>query len=81
MLIPSKLRIIVLEGLHAAHQGINGMLANARERFFWPGLDASVRLLRSQCRQCNENAPSQPAEQAIPSPQPEYPFQQAVTDL
>ena len=81
MLIPSPLRKIVLEGLHAAHQGVNGMLANARERFFWPGLDASVRLLRSQCRQCNENAPSQAAEPAIPSPQPEYPFQQAVTDL
>ena len=37
MLIPSSLRQQVLEGLHAANQGVTGMLANARSRFFWPG--------------------------------------------
>jgi len=47
MLIPSPLRKIVLEGLHAAHQEINGMLPKARERFFWPGLDAAIRLTRA----------------------------------
>ena len=81
MLIPSSLRRIVLEGLHSAHQGVKGMLANARERFFWPGLDACVRLTREQCRQCNENAPSQPAEPLIESPQPDRPFEQTVTDI
>ena len=34
MLIPKPLRGQVLEGLHAAHQGHTGMLANARQRFF-----------------------------------------------
>ena len=81
MLIPSVLRKEILEGLHSAHQGVNGMLANARERFFWPGLDAAVRLTRSQCKLCNENAPSQCPEPMINSPQPEVPFQQVVTDL
>ena len=81
MLIPSVLRPFVLDGLHAANQGVTGMLSNARDRFFWPGLDAAVRLLRQQCRQCNEQAPSQPAESTIPSPQPRVPFEHAVTDL
>ena len=81
MLIPRPLRKLVLEGLHAAHQGVNGMLSNARERLFWPGLDAAIRLIRSQCRQCNENSPSQAAEPAIVSVPPEVPFQQTVTDL
>ena len=81
MLIPSALRTQVLEGLHAANQGVTGMLANARERFFWPGLDAAVRQIRLQCRQCNEQAPSQRAEPTITSPPPEVPFQQTVTDL
>ena len=57
------------------------MLANARSRFFWPGLDAQVRQLRSQCKQCNEQAPSQHAEPTIVPPPPEYPFEQAVADL
>jgi len=81
MLIPKDLRRIVLEGLHAAHQGVSSMLANARERFFWPGLDAAVKLYRAQCRQCNEQAPSQPAEPPIESQAPEVPFQMVATDL
>ena len=81
MLIPSKLRHDVMKGLHAAHQGVTSMLANARESFFWPGLDADIRQLRAQCRQCNEGAPSQPSEPEITTPLPEYPFQQSVMDL
>ena len=81
MLIPASLRQTVLEGLHAAHQGVSSMLANARERFFWPGLDAAVRVLRDQCRQCNEQAPSQRKEPTISTDPPEYPFQQVAIDL
>ena len=81
MLIPSSLRPQVLEGLHAANQGVTGMLSNARTRFFWPGLDAAVRQLRDHCRQCNEQAPSQTSEPLILTPPPEVPFEQTVTDL
>ena len=81
MLIPTSLRQQVLEGLHCANQGVTGILANARSHFFWPGLDAQVRQLRSQCKQCNEQAPSQHAEPTIVPPPPEYPFEQAVADL
>ena len=81
MLVPSALRGRVLEGLHSAHQGTTGMLANARDRFFWPGLDAAIRQVRARCRQCNENAPSQPSEEMILTPPPDYPFQQVVTDF
>ena len=81
MLIPKALRRKVLEGLHIGHQGVTGMLAFAKERFFWPGLDASARQIRAQCTQCNENAPSQSREQLIPTPEPEIPFQQTVMDL
>eukprot|EP00112_Aurelia_sp_Birch-Aquarium-sp1_P001605 Seg1173.19 transcript_id=Seg1173.19/GoldUCD/mRNA.D3Y31 product="Retrovirus-related Pol polyprotein from transposon opus" pseudo=true protein_id=Seg1173.19/GoldUCD/D3Y31 len=42
ILIPRPLRAEVLECLHAAHQGVNGMLANARQRLFWPGLEANL---------------------------------------
>ena len=81
MLVPSTLRPQVLEGLHAANQGVTGMLANARDRFFWPGLDAAVRNMRLQCRQCNEQAPSQSVEPQINTPPPDVPFQQVVADL
>ena len=48
LLIPKSLRARVLEGLHMAHHIVSSMMANARQRFFWPGLDASIRLKRAQ---------------------------------
>ena len=81
MLIPKYLRSQVLDGLHAGNQGVTGMLANARSHFFWPGLDAAIRQLRAQCKQCNEQAPSQQSEPMIMTPPPEYPFEKAVADL
>ena len=81
ILIPRKLRAQVLEGLHIAHQGTSSMLANARQRFFWPGLDSAVKLTRAQCSVCHENCPSQKAEPEITSPDPEIPFQQSVIDF
>ena len=81
ILIPRSLRPRILEGLHAAHQGVVGMKANARDRLFWPGLDADLKLLRDQCQRCNINAPSQPDEPLVLTTIPEMPFQQVVTDI
>lgn len=81
ILIPRQLRAEVLESLHAAHQGVNGMLANARQRLFWPGLDASIRQTRSQCRTCNTIAPSRPREPLMTPADPEFPFQQVVVNF
>ena len=81
ILIPKQLRARVLEGLHAAHQGVVGMKANARERLFWPGLDADLKVLRDQCERCAVNAPSQPDEPMLITSIPEMPFQQVVTDF
>ena len=61
MLIPLNLRRQVLEGLHAAHQGTTSMALNARERLFWPNLQADLKAVRERCRLCNENSPSQKA--------------------
>ena len=81
MVVPHPLRPQILEGLHAANQGVTSMLSNARDRFFWPGLDADIRQIRLQCRQCNKNSPSQPHEPLITSPPPEVPFEQTAADF
>jgi hypothetical protein len=81
MMIPKKLCGQILDGLHAAHQGVSSMKLSARERMFWPGLDAEISLKRQQCRSCNENAPSQPSEPLIITPTPSVPFEKVVADL
>ena len=57
------------------------MLVNAWEQFFWPGLDAAVHFYKSQCQQCNEQAPSQPKELFEDRTLPEVPFEQVTTIL
>ena len=81
MLIPKSLRSRVLDGLHAAHQGVSSMHSHAKERLFWPGLSADISQKRGQCKSCNENAPSQPDEPLIITPLPSTPFEQVVSDI
>ena len=81
MLIPKSLRGQIVEGLHSGHQGVSSMSANARERLFWPRLDADLRQARKQCRRCNEIAPSLPAETLLTTPEPEMPFEQVAADM
>ena len=80
MYIPKSLRREVLATLHAAHQGVVGMKAAARGRFWWLGMNADIEQVRSQCRDCNEGAPSNVREPLTLSPEPEFPWQQAVLD-
>ena len=81
ILIPHQLHSEVLECLHSAHQGVNGMLANAHQRLFWPGLEAQLRQTRAQCWACNRIAPSQPKEPLADPPVPDFSFQQTVIDF
>lgn len=71
----------VFEALHSANQGVNGMIANARQQLFWPILDASIRQTRTQCQTCNSFASSQPREHLMSPPNSEIPFQKMVTDF
>ena len=81
VLVPAKFRKVVIEGLHAAHQGVAAMQMNARERFFWPGIDTDLKNRRNQCNRCNEIAPSQPDEPMILTQDPDLPYEQVAVDF
>ena len=81
ILIMRPLQAEVLKCLHATHQGVNGMSANACQQLFWPGLDAHTRQTRAQSRSCNRISPSQPKEPLAEPSLPELPFQHNVVDL
>lgn len=81
ILIPRSLRHHIIKELHVGHQGVNSMRSNAKQRFFWPGMGTQLQNYRDQCRRCNETAPSNRKESSMTAAQPDYPFQQTVTDL
>ena len=42
ILVPPSLRKDVLVSLHSAHQGVTGMILNAQNTFFWPGITVDI---------------------------------------
>ena len=57
------------------------MQLRAQSIVFWPGMTLDIQEIRSRCRECNRNAPSQaplPSEPAIP---PSTPFEQIFADF
>lgn len=79
--IPTSLRPVVLDALHAAHQGVSMMGSRARAIVFWPGMTADIERTRKDCRECIANAPSQPDVTVIPSPPPSTPFEKVFADF
>lgn len=67
-LIKEKLRAEVIETRDTAHQGVNGMMANARQRIFWHGLNTSIRQTRAQHWICLHN--HQDSAQSTPNVKP-----------
>ena len=80
IVVPESLRKDVLNGLHAAHQGVVSMSNRAQQAVFWPGIFKDLEATRAQCRDCCAKAPSQPALPPVNLASPEYPFHMISTD-
>ena len=59
LVIPERLRSRMLETLHAAHQGVSGMINRAEQSIFWPSISTDIEKMRAMCRTCVRNSPSQ----------------------
>ena len=78
--IPKSLRKDILEVLHSGHQGVTSMMSRVEDSLFWPGITPAVTAMRTECYDCNRNAPSQPSAPPTPTIQPSYPFQCICSD-
>ena len=54
--IPAALRPQVLETIHAAHQGVSGMIIRIEETALWPGISTDVIKTRGGCLTSVKNA-------------------------
>ena len=81
VVVPLSLRKTILQGLHAAHQGVSAMQSRAQSIVFWPGMTLDIQDIRSRCRECNRNAPSQAPTPSEPANPPLTPFEQIFADF
>ena len=80
ILIPSSLRLEVLDKIHQGHQGIVKCRARAKQSVWWPGLSREIQDMIQGCRVCLEHKVN-PSEPLIPSIFPERPWQEIGIDF
>ena len=80
VIVPKVLQQRVLEILHTVHQGVSGMVNRAEQVVFWPCITMDISKMRSACRTCLRNAPSQSAGPPVTPPSPSYPFEMIAAD-
>jgi len=80
IVIPTALRLEMLDKLHSGHQGITKCRQRARQSIWWPGLSKQLEELVKGCSQCCKSQ-NQRAEPLMPSALPDLPWQRVATDL
>ena len=80
IVIPSALRLEVLDKIHEGHQGIVKCRARARESVWWPGLSREIRDLVTNCKRCAKLT-QQSREPLITTPIPDRPWKMIATDF
>ncbi|XP_028410375.1 uncharacterized protein K02A2.6-like [Dendronephthya gigantea] len=81
LIIPKSLRKVLLESLHASHQGIQSTLRRAREIVYWPNMNSEIKDYISKCDLCCSMGPKQLKETLICHDVPERPWAKIATDL
>ena len=80
IVVPQALQKETLKKLHDGHQGIARCRLRAKSAVWWPGLSQQLTDSIQRCPECAREArPSK--EPLVPTPLPEYPWQQVATDL
>ena len=81
IVVPPSLRADVLTLLHCAHQCVTRMIARAEMSVFWPGITRDIQMTRTNCKTCNNIAPSQPQAPPMEINYPQFPFQMVCADF
>ena len=74
LVIPSAMRLEILDRVHEGHQGITKCRERAKQSIWWPGMSKQIQDMIECCRVCNEHKKNS-AEPLIPTPFPDRPWQ------
>ena len=80
IVIPSSMRLEILDKIHEEHQGIAKCRERAKSSGWWPGLSREIQDLVQQCRTSALHRDNKP-EPLIATPLPDRPWQIVATDL
>ena len=79
--MPTVMRKGVLKNIHESHLGIVRCKQLARDVVYWPGMNAHIEDMISNCSTCQEKRRCQQKEPLMPSEVPTGPWKILATDL
>ena len=80
IIIPSSMRLEILDRIHDEHQGIVKRRRRTKDSVWWPGLGKQLEEMVTNCRKCIEHRKPN-SEPMIPPEVPERPWQVLGIDL
>ena len=80
IIVPTELRVRILDKIHQAHQGITKCLARARRSVWWPGMSRQIKEMVQSCRLCTIQS-RLPVEPLNPSTLPSRAWSRVGADL
>ena len=80
ILIPTCMRLEMLDLLHDGHFGIQKTRDRAIRSVYWPGISSQIEEMVKNCRICAKHKPDR-AEPLKPTPLPDRPWQKVGADL
>lgn len=81
IIVPPTVRPYILERLHSAHIGVNGITRRAREIAFWPGLTSDIKRVSETCDICARYQQSIQKEPLLSHAAPSRPWQKVSADI
>lgn len=81
IVIPSILRVSVLDKIHEGHQGIDKCKRRAQDNIFWPGLNQQIDRIVRKCDVCLTLLPTKSTEPMLIHTLPAKPWQIIGSDL
>lgn len=81
VIIPTKMRVEILNKIHSGHFGIRKCILRASQVIFWPGMATDITNLVSKCRSCQKFKKSNPPEPLVNYEIPEIPWFKVGIDI
>ena len=81
VIVPKKLQPEMLKIIHGTHLGIEKCKRRARDILYWPGMNAQIEDVVSNCQVCAKYKRNNTKEPLLPHDTPERPWAKVGSDL
>lgn len=81
MVVPTAMKMQILDNLHSAHQGITSCINKAARNVYWPNFCEEIKTFVNSCAICQQHQRANVKESLIPYKVPSLPWEEISIDF